>query len=146
MNVPAFAAFCGHDPGTCCMYTPYVVFGAPFCSWISAWNEPVVSFSTTYPTGVVASLVFVVQSPTAGLFVPSTSLWPPPGTVVEGDVLEVVEGVVLEVVGGEADGDGLEQAGRKTKVATSTTEAATIDRRGNLARILDIVRSGMGAN
>ncbi|MGA7500834.1 MAG: hypothetical protein WBX00_29240 [Isosphaeraceae bacterium] len=104
------------------------------------------SFSTTYPTEVAASLRFVVQSPWAGLFAPSASLWLPPGTVVESDVLEVVESDVLEVVGGEADGDGLEQAGRKTKVATSTMEAATMDRRGNVARIRDIVRSGTGAN
>jgi len=110
----------------------------PFCSWISAWNEPVVSFSITYPTEVAVSLVFVVQSPTAGLFVPSASLWPPPGTVVEGDV--------LEVVGGETEGDGLEQAGKKTRVATSTTEAAAMDRRGNVALMRAIVRSGTGAN
>ncbi len=87
-----------------------------------------------------------MQSPWAGLFVPSASLWLPLGTVVEGDALEVVGGDVLEVVGGEADGDGLEQAGRKTKVATSTTEAATMDRRGNVARIRDIVRGGTSTN
>ncbi|MGA9077785.1 MAG: hypothetical protein WB383_05590 [Acidimicrobiales bacterium] len=96
------------------------------------------SFSTTYPTEVAASLVFVVQSPTAGLFVPSASLWLPPGAVVEDGA--------LEVVGGEADGDGLEQAGRKTRVATSTMETTNMDRRGNVARIRAIVRSGIGAN
>jgi hypothetical protein len=98
----------------------------------------VVSFSTAYPTEVAASLVFVVQSPTAGLFVPSASLWPLAGTVVEGDVVVVVVG--------EVDDNELEQAGRKIKVATSTTEAAAMDRRGNVTLMRAIVRSGTGAN
>ena len=50
------------------------MFGAPVCTWISAWNELGVRSSTTDPTEVAASLAFVVQSPWAGLIVPNATL------------------------------------------------------------------------
>ena len=75
---------------------------------MSAWNELAATFRTTYPTVVAASVVSVVQSPSAGLLVPNASLVPVAGTVV---VVEVVRGVDLvewlDVVVA-ADGDLLE--------------------------------------
>jgi len=73
------------------------VFGEPACSWILASNELGVSLSTTNPTEVAASLVFVVQSPWEGSFTPNATLSPPAGTVVAGEV------AVLD--GSEADAD-----------------------------------------
>jgi hypothetical protein len=103
------------------------VFGGPDCTWISAWNELGVTFSTTNPTEVAASLVFVVQSPWAGLVVPNVTL------------VEVAgEGVAAVWV--------LEQADAKTKVASSTTGAAAPDQRGQDGRIGAILRGGRGAN
>jgi hypothetical protein len=92
------------------------MFGKPDCSWISAWNELAVRLSTTDPTEVVASLVFVVQSPWAGLFVPKATAWPLLGTV------EAEGGVVAWL---------LEQADTKAKVVSSKTEASAMDRRGS---------------
>jgi hypothetical protein len=73
------------------------VFGEPACTWISAWNELAVTFSTANPTEVAASLTFVVQSPWAGLFVPNATFLPVAGTDVDGDADEVV--VLVEVRG-----------------------------------------------
>jgi hypothetical protein len=105
------------------------VFRGPACTWISAWNELGVRSSTAKPTEVADSLVFVVQSPWAGLFVPNA-------TLVDVDV----------------DGEGavavwlLEQAVTKTKLATSTTGAAALDRWGKEGRIRAILRGGLGAD
>ena len=62
-----------NQPGTCCIITPRVVFGAPARSWISTRNELAVISCTTNPPEVAAALALVVQFPTAGLFVPSVS-------------------------------------------------------------------------
>jgi hypothetical protein len=107
------------------------MFGKPDCSWISAWNELGVRRSTTDPTEVAASLVFVVQSPWAGLFVPNATVLLVPGTVD-------AEGVVVSWL--------LEQANTKTKAATSTMGATAMDRRGNERRIQAILYGSLGAN
>jgi len=99
-----------------------------------------VTLSTTDPTDVAASLVFVVQSPAAGLIVPNATVSPVAGTDVEVEVdVEVdVEGVVALFL--------LEQAETKVKVATSTTEATAMDRLGNEVRIRAILCGSLGAN
>jgi len=99
VSVPPLAADCGHEPGTCCMNTPYVVFGEPACNWIFASNEPGVSLSTTNPTELAASLVFVVQSPWDGSFVPNATLSPAAGTVTAGEAA-VVDGSETDVDAG----------------------------------------------
>jgi hypothetical protein len=81
------------------------MFGEPACNWILAWNERRVTYSTTKPTEVAASLVFVVQSPCMGLFLPNASLSPVDGAVTAAEVADVggsemdvdvdVEGVVV---------------------------------------------------
>ena len=112
------------------------MLGGPVCTWISAWNELGVTRSTTDPTAVAASLVFVVQSPWAGLFVPSASVADEAGTDV--DVDADVEGVVAFWP--------LEHAGTKAKAATTTTEAAVMDRQGNGVRIRAILCGIVAAN
>jgi hypothetical protein len=120
------------------------VFGGPACSWISAWNELGVTLSTTDPTDVAASLVFVVQSPAAGLIVPNATVSPVAGTDVEVEVEVDVE-VEVEVEGVVALWL-LEQAETKVKVATSTTEVTAMDRPGNEVRIRAILCGSLGAN
>ncbi len=75
------------------------MFEEPFCSWISAWNELDVTFSTAYPTEVAASLALVAQSPWAGLFVPNATLLPLAGTDVDVDAVVVLieDGRVVDV-------------------------------------------------
>jgi len=107
------------------------MFGKPDCSWISASNELGVRRSTTDPTEVAASLVFVVQSPWAGSFVPNATVLPVPGTVD-------AEGVVVTWL--------LEQANTRTKLATSTMGVTAMDRRGNERRIQAILYGSLGAN
>ncbi|HXX90576.1 MAG TPA: hypothetical protein VEI83_10180 [Acidimicrobiales bacterium] len=87
---------------------------------------------------MAASLVFVVQSPWAGLFVPSASVADEAGTDVDVDVDVDVEGVVAFWP--------LEHAGTKAKAATTTTEAAVMDRQGNGVRIRAILCGIVAAN
>ena len=112
----------------------------PDRSWISAWNELEVRVSTTDPTEVAASLVFVVQSPCAGSFVPNATVSLVPGTVVVAEGSETDVGVLGVVVLWL-----LEHADTKTKVATSTAEAAAMDRRGDEGRIRGILVFSLGA-
>ncbi|HYA68133.1 MAG TPA: hypothetical protein VED63_05295 [Acidimicrobiales bacterium] len=99
------------------------MLGEPVCSWISAWNALAVTVSTTDPTEVVASLVFVVQSPSAGLFVPKATVSPEADTDVE------VEVAVVVVVDVDVDAVGdlllLEQPDR-TATSTSTSASARV--------------------
>jgi len=100
------------------------MLGEPDCTWISAPNESGVRLSTADPTEEPASLVFVVQSPWAGLSVPNATVWPVPGVVAAGDGSKAdaeVNGVEVFWL--------LEQADTKTKAATSMT-ARVRDRRG----------------
>jgi len=105
------------------------VFRGPACTWISAWKELGVRSRTTNPTEVAASLVFVMQSPWTGLFVPNATL-----------------------VDVEVDGDGvvavglLEQADMKAKVANRATGATALDRRGKEGRMRAILRGSFGAD
>jgi hypothetical protein len=96
---------------------------------MSAWKELDVRSSTAYPTEVAASLVLVLQSPAAGFFVPSA-------TFVDVDV----EGEGVVTVGLP------EQAATKAKVATSTTGATAIERRGRGSRIGAILCGSLGPN
>jgi len=122
------------------------VLGGPVCTWISAWNELGVTRSTTDPTAVAASLVFVVQSPWAGLFVPSASVADEAGTDVDVDVDVDVDADVDADVEGVVAFWPLEHAGTKAKAATTTTEAAVMDRQGNGVRIRAILCGIVAAN
>ena len=93
-----------------------------------------VRFNTTDPTEVAASLVLVVQSPWMGLLAPNATLVPVPGAVA-----------VADVTGGVAVWP-LEQPVARTKVVTSTTEAAARDRRGAERCIWRILRGRFGAD
>ena len=112
------------------------MFGGPAFSWISAWNELDVTSSTTDPTEVAASLVFVVQSPWTGLFVPNGTVWPVAGTEVDAEV--DVEGAAVCRL--------LEQPGTNAKVATSTTEGTAMDRRDDEGRMRVIFCGSLGAH
>jgi len=59
-------------------------------------NELGVRVSTANPTEVAASLVFLVQSPSEGLFVPNATLVPAPGAVTVA-VVAVVDGTETDV-------------------------------------------------
>ena len=90
---------------------------------MSAWNELAVTLSSTNPTEVAASLVFVVQSPWVGLFFPNASFADERETDVDVEVDVDVEGVVGLWVFPQAD--------TKAKVAVSRREATVADRPGN---------------
>ncbi|HXZ99585.1 MAG TPA: hypothetical protein VEK76_04475 [Candidatus Binatia bacterium] len=89
--------------------------------------------STTDPTEVAASLVFVVQSPWAGLFAPNATFSPLPGmaAAVDGDEADELVGL-------------LEQADMRMKVGTITTEATARRRRETDNRMRAILRTGLG--
>jgi len=103
----------------------------PARNWTLALNELGVTLITTDPTEVAASLVFVVQSPWAGLFVPNASVADRGETALGRDVDvgvdEDVEGIV--VVG------PLAQPDTKTNVTTTTAAATAMDRRGDAIRM-----------
>ncbi len=101
----------------------------PARNWTLALNELGVTLITTDPTEVAASLVFVVQSPWAGLFVPNASVADRGETALGRDVGvdEDVEGIV--VVG------PLAQPDTKTNVTTTTAAATAMDRRGDAIRM-----------
>ena len=105
--------------------------GEPDCTWISAWNELAVTLSVTNPTEVAASLVFVVQSPWAGSFVPNA-------TFLDVDV---------DVDGEEVVAEGLlPQADTKTRLASRATGALAVARRSTEGRMRAIVRGRFVAN
>ena len=123
------------------MNTPYVELGDPDRTWICAWKEPEVTVSTTDPTEVAVSLVFVVQSPWEGLSVPNATVLPVDGSDVDVDVdpdVEVDVDVGVDVEDVVASGL-LEQADTKDNVATRTTATSATGRRGNDARIRAIL-------
>lgn len=95
VSVPPLAEYWGHDPGTCWSRIPYVVLGDPRNSWIVASNVVGVTVSRTDPTARPVSLVFVVQSPVAGLTVPRVTVRDEVGSevVVVDDDVDVVVGV-----------------------------------------------------
>lgn len=90
---------------------------------MSAWKELAVTVSSAEPTELAVSLVFVVQSPWAGLFVPNATVEPEVGRAV----------VVVEVdVDVDVDEDGLvEQAETEAKPAVTTSKATAPDQLRN---------------
>lgn len=93
-------------------------FGEPDCKSMFASNELAVTVSNTEPTEVAASLVFVMQSPWAGLFVPSATVDPEDRIVI----------VVDWDVDVDVEGELLEQADAKARMISTTTEGRAMNR------------------